>query len=153
MFISTFFVQYFAFYRKSEAKEFVFSLEMRLSNLLNKSLSILEWFFVQLLLKMLFSHKKIELKINQSLNLSIFIHWNKNKHLKTNLRYRKDRVHHSVFLSTSYIVKRSILFGRGNAKWKLCKSNTKQSGVRYNKQNKLKLLHRIASVQTFTNLQ
>jgi len=47
-----------------------------------------------------------------------------------------------------HIVKRSILFGRGNAKQKLCKIKAKQSGVRYNKQNKHQLLHRIASVQT-----
>jgi hypothetical protein len=55
--------------------------------------------------------------------------------------YCKDRLNHSVFLSLSHIVKWSIFFGQGNAKFKLCKSNAKQSGISYNKQNKDQLLH------------
>jgi len=61
--------------------------------------------------------------------------------------YRKDRLNHLISLSPSYIVKWSILFGQENAKFKLCKSDAKQSGVRYNKQNKHQLLHRIANIR------
>jgi len=50
-------------------------------------------------------------------------------------RYRKDELNHLASLSPSYIVKQSILFGQGNAKWKQCKNNAKQSGIRYDKQN------------------
>jgi len=71
----------------------------------------------------------------------------------TNNKYHKDRLNQFVSLSSSFIVKGSILFGQGDAKCKLCKSHAKWSGVRYNKQNKHQLLHRIASVQTFTTLQ
>ncbi len=39
--------------------------------------------------------------------------------------YRKDRLNHLVSLSLSYIVKRSILFGQGNIKCKLCEIETK----------------------------
>jgi len=56
-------------------------------------------------------------------------------------------------MSPSYIVKQFILFGWGNAKWKLCKNDAKQSGVRYDKQNKHQLLYTITSVCTFNNLQ
>jgi len=65
--------------------------------------------------------------------------------------FHKYRLNHPVSLSLSYDLKRSILFGPGNAKCKLCKSDAKQSGVRYNKQNKHQLLHRIASIWTFTD--
>jgi len=34
-----------------------------------------------------------------------------------------------------------------------CKSDAKQSGINYNKQNQHQFLHRIASIQTFNDLQ
>ncbi len=58
-----------------------------------------------------------------------------------------------VSLSLPYIVKRPILSRQGNAKWKLCKSDAKPSGIRYDKQNKHQLLHIITSALTVTNLQ
>jgi len=53
-----------------------------------------------------------------------------------------------VLVQIPHIVKRSILFGQGNAKHKQCKSNDKRSGIRCEKQNKHQLLRRMASVWT-----
>jgi len=46
-------------------------------------------------------------------------------------RYCKDRLNHLVSLSSSFIVKRSILIGRGEVKCKLCKSDAKRNSYRH----------------------
>jgi hypothetical protein len=67
--------------------------------------------------------------------------------------YRNDRLNNLLFLSPSLCTKRSILFGQGNST-KLClKRHQANSGVRSLGTNKHQLLHRIQSIQTFTNLQ
>jgi len=53
-----------------------------------------------------------------------------------------------VSLYPSYVVKWSILSGRGNAKRSCIKVTPSLTGVRNVKCNKHKLLHRIASIQT-----
>ncbi len=71
-----------------------------------------EWSAEEIVYLISFSHKK---------NLMWILHES---------YYRKDKLNHLVSLSMSYIVKRYILFGRGNEKWKLCKSDAKWSGFR-----------------------
>ncbi len=62
-------------------------------------------------------------------------------------KYRKDWLNYLVPLSLSYIVKRSILFGRGNAKCNLCKSDP--SNLASDITNKINIsCYKKANVQT-----
>jgi len=70
-----------------------------------------------------------------------------------NSNYRKDRLNNLVFLSPSFCTKLSILFGQGNSTDAVLQVCQASLGVISLGTNKDQLLHRIQSIQTFTNLQ
>jgi len=67
--------------------------------------------------------------------------------------YRKDRLKNSVFLSLS-VCTNGLFYSGEETRPKLClKGRQANSGASSLGTNKQQLLHRIQSVQTFTNLQ